>query len=780
MSKTKNTYGHYYTKRIIKELAIDNSQNNISLYGFMNRKYNEKIFSEDEQGNIRILVYSLHRFAIVYDHLKATPLKPNINNNREQTYYITRLKDPVADKDGKVKKYHIPKGAGTFPFFPPLLLEKFENRTPIKTLVITEGFFKAFKACMHEMDVIGLSSITHYRDKKTKTLHSEILELITECKVENLVILYDGDCLDISAKALENNDDLYKRPGGFYSSAHNIQELLKDYDLNIYFAHIISDCHPEHPKGLDDILITYKGEEYKLAKDLSLFSKPGKYFFKLNISHSTHKLRKYFHINSPEEFYTFHSEIIKDQNFTYNGTQYSWDNESEKLNIIIPAAARNYFRVGDSYYEFVEVPNKFHNLERRFERRLKGTIIDDHSKSFLDHVPKYKSFCNVPDHNNFHQVISNCFNIYAPFDHEPEEGNCELTLEFIQHIFGEQFHLGLDYIQLLFQKPTQILPILCLVSRENHTGKTTFAKFLKEIFTQNVTVVGNDELSASFNTTYANKLIIISEETFLDKKQIIEKIKALSTADKILMNAKGKDHIEIDFFGKFILLSNNEDNFIYASKNDIRYWVRKIPIPEKVNVDILEDLKFEIPAFLDYLNKRKLSTGHESRMWFHPDLLKTEALKIIQENSQPWAEQEIKSRITELLYDTGEDHIMMSASIINKEFFKGRYNENYISKIVKENLGIDNLKNEEGQYLVKTYKYPHLSQTWDEGEPVEKITYIKHRGRPFQFKREIFINPEEEKNIQYIPDPDDLGQNLSPSGRYSAAGEGSIQEDLPF
>ena len=39
--------------------------------------------------------------------------------------------------------------------------------------------------------------------------------------------------------------------------------------------------------------------------------------------------------------------------------------------------------------------------------------------------------------------------------------------------------LGLDYVQLLYQQPTQILPILCLVSKKNETGKTTFAKWLK-------------------------------------------------------------------------------------------------------------------------------------------------------------------------------------------------------------------------------------------------------------------------------------------------------------
>ncbi len=753
MKKTADShYGEYFSRRIFTELGINTSDNYVSLLGNQHIKMKMPIFSEDDAGNIRILVYSLHRKLITYDHPRATPEKPNINNNRDQTYYITRLKVPQPDNSGKLKKYHIPKGAGTYPFFHPVLIEKFENKVHIPTLVLTEGFFKAFKGCMHNIDVAGLSSITHYRDKQTSTLHSDILKLIEACNTQNLIILYDGDCLDISPDALQNHHDLYTRPNSFFSSARAIQELLKDYPLNVYFAHVKSDCHPEMPKGLDDLLISLRPDEHEIAKDLSQFSNSGFYFIKLDISHSLHKLRRYFHLNSPEDFYSFHCESIQDAEFIFNGTHYKWDEPENKLQVIIPAAARNYFRVGDSYFQYVEVPNKFHDIERKFERRLKTTIIDDHGKRFLNHIPKYISFCNVPDHIRFNQVINNCYNIYAPFEHEPQEGNCDTILNFLKHIFGEQIQIGLDYIQLLYQKPTLILPILCLVSRENHTGKTTFAKFLRDIFTQNLTIVGNEELSASFNTTYANKLLIISEETFLDKKQIIEKIKALSTADKILMNAKGRDHIEIDFFGKFIFLSNNEENFIYASKDDIRYWVRKIPLPEKVNINILEHLKNEIPAFLNYLNKRTLSTQNESRMWFHPNLLKTDALKKIQENSLPWAESEIRSRIKSLFIDTGDKEILMSSTIVNKDFLKSKYTEKYISNIIKENLKVDHLKNKQGQTLITTYQYPRLYQTWVEGELTEKLSYVKHRGRAFRFLRQNFITQQEEQKLTYEED----------------------------
>ena len=129
------------------------------------------------------------------------------------------------------------------------------------------------------------------------------------------------------------------------------------------------------------------------------------------------------------------------------------------------------------------------------------------------------------------------------FEHEPEAGECDNILNFLKHIFGDQVEIGLDYIQLLYQRPTQVLPILCLVSRENKTGKSTFIKLLKAIFTQNCTIIGNEELSNQFNSFWSTKLIVACEESFIEKKTIIERLKALSTGDKITMNAKGRDQI---------------------------------------------------------------------------------------------------------------------------------------------------------------------------------------------------------------------------------------------
>ena len=42
------------------------------------------------------------------------------------------------------------------------------------------------------------------------------------------------------------------------------------------------------------------------------------------------------------------------------------------------------------------------------------------------------------------------------------------------------------------------------------------------------------------------------------------------------IEAKGKDLCEVQFFGKFIMCSNNEDTPVLIEPRETRYWVRKI------------------------------------------------------------------------------------------------------------------------------------------------------------------------------------------------------------
>ena len=225
-----------------------------------------------------------------------------------------------------------------------------------------------------------------------------------------------------------------------------------------------------------------------------------------------------------------------------------------------------YLRVGTTYYKTIEKPLISGDKISILVRWNRETIISDYGKTYLSQIPKHDGFCCIPSHLNYEKIIEGFYNMYNEIPHQPigESLNSDalkekiqFSLNFMEHIFGEQLELGLDYIKILLEKPTQMLPILCLVSKERSTGKSTFIKWLKSIFGLNMTYIKGDSFSSQFNSDWASMLIVAIDEVFFDKKEITERLKYLSTTDKDKKEAKGKDREEVEFFGKFILCSNN-------------------------------------------------------------------------------------------------------------------------------------------------------------------------------------------------------------------------------
>ncbi len=772
------------------------------------------VFTEDKHGNIEILVYRVDGEIVMEE--KVGEGKMSHVNAKYVPYKIKRLAKPITGKDGKEAKYLFPKGCGSLPFFPPQLVEKFRKKETIKTLFLTEGYFKSFKAAMHGMDIVGLGSITHYRDKDTGGLHSDILKLIEKCGVQNVVWMVDGDCTRLSRKAYEETGDLYTRPFSFFSSMSQIQKMLEKYDIRKYFMHPLSDEYNElgNPKGLDDFLIALKGREEEFIQDAIGLDRRPKYFYRDEVTYSVQRIHRYFHLGTVEGFIQYHAnnypKLLKEE-FIFHGTRYKWNAEKNTCEVVVPADAKRYFRVGDEYYEHIEIPNKYGQLEKVIRKRKKGTILDDHTSKIIKHITRFYDFCVVPDHVNYQQVISGCYNLYAPFEHEAsEDSDCPHILDFIKHIFGNrdirvhvgdqsyevnEFDLGMDYVQLLYQQPQQVLPILCLVSRENQTGKSTFAKFLKLLFTANTAIVGNAELANDFNASWAAKLVIVCDEAKIDKAAVLEKVKMQSTGDKIFMNAKGKDHVEIDFFGKFILISNYEENFISVGEEDIRYWVRKVPRLKKPVTNLLSMMKDEIPAFLNYMNKRKMKTECLSRAWFHENFIKTDALKKIIQSSRSTAEKEILEYMRELFIITGAKEILMTPNDVRYEVLRNKFELNYIRRILSDNMKlelwtqyeyqgskfntVDELKGAFPKYeeqhlklnqISRRYSYPRLSESG--GDPV----WIAKVGRPFVFHRQNFVS-DVEYNLKPVADaiPAPPGDEQLPSIVQAAN-----NEELPF
>ena len=292
-----------------------------------------------------------------------------------------------------------------------------------------------------------------------------------------------------------------------------------------------------------------------------------------------------------------------------------------------------FIRVGTTLYKLVNQPRLNGGYVKKRIVWNNETLRQDYGKHFLATVPKYDGFCTVPDHVNYRPIVDKFLNLYESIDHKPMEGDFPSICSLMEHIFGEQYELGMDYLQLLYLQPIQKLPILLLVSEERNTGKSTFLNFLKALFQNNVTFTTNEDFRSQFNSDWAGKLLIVVDEVLLSRREDSERLKNLSTTLSYKVEAKGKDRDEIAFFAKFVLCSNNEYLPVIIDAGETRYWVRKIDRLQSDDTDFLQKLKTEIPAFLYHLQHRQLSTEKESRMWFAPSLLHTEALqKIIRSN----------------------------------------------------------------------------------------------------------------------------------------------------
>lgn len=391
-----------------------------------------------------------------------------------------------------------------------------------------------------------------------------------------------------------------------------------------------------------------------------------------------------------------------------------------------------YIRVGVDYFRETKTPMTGEDL-----KVLKGwnkqTIIDDYGKSALESIEKYDGFCFIPAHANFQKVINGFYNKYEPISYKlsptGDWSNIKLLLD---HIFGEQYELGIDYLTLLWKKPTQGLPILCLVSEEKNTGKSTFLNFLKIIFEGNMTLNTNDDFRSRFNSDWAGKLIIALEEVLLDKKEDSEKIKNLSTAKYFKAEAKGKDRVEVEFFGKFILCTNNEENFVKIDANEIRYWVRKIPtLGKKVNPSLLETLTKEVPAFVYFLNSRVVATKSVTRMWFTKEQIHTSALDVLIRGNKTGVEKELEEMLKDEFAMFEESQLCFTVkNLVGMLKNRGVHvSGSYVATVLKSKYNLEVDKN-------SSYKW-YRSEIYDSNSPIAS-GYTSEKGRYFTFKREDF------------------------------------------
>lgn len=746
------------------------------------------IFQEDSEGNIEILYYTIEGQGIVY--------YTDTKNPQPREYKQVRLREPKGDM-----KYRLPKGQGTHPWFHPSLVEKYKAAEKIETLFLTEGAFKGWMGCECQLDVVGLPSITHYAGPD-KAIHADIRKIIEICQVDNLAILWDGDCLDVSIKGIRVREEATRRPFGFFNAAKRIRKLVIQAPWDkprsaprIFFMHVKSEAWEEMPKGLDDLLVLAKqqGRLSEVVGDARRLDDKGPFFYRQEISSTTDILYKYFGLDDAEKFYRMHSQVIGEDEFFFRGDMYHYSERENKLRLLAPKWAESLRWIGDEFYEEVVVPSAYGD-RRRLEHRKKETLTARFGQDFRRHLKYYHGFVNLPNHFQYERIVerngAEFYNRYFPFPHVPKDGKWENISRFLKHIFGEEvarhpktgekiysWEMGLDYLQIMLTNPTQQLPILVLYSPENQTGKSTLGQLQKKMFGDNVIFVGNADLQSDFNELYCDKLLVICEETSLDRQRDSERLKNMSTAREVMINPKGQKQYAIDVFMKFQFYSNKR-RMVYLTRHDDRYWIIKVPaLPaEDRDPTLPEKMYAEIPAFVHHLRGRKLRTQEESRMHFHPALYRTEVFEETVRVNEPTAATDLRSCIRDMFYDLGPEveEIEMPLKNIREEFFSKSTSESWLQEILKDYLQVDLVRDAEKKAVYKRGEYKKFvyNEYANEGEGEIQIKTVKWKGRPYLFKRDHFLEGEVAMEAGVAMTKNVTGQN----GKTGA----TAQEQIPF
>lgn len=395
------------------------------------------------------------------------------------------------------------------------------------------------------------------------------------------------------------------------------------------------------------------------------------------------------------------------------------------------------FFVGNSWYEIVEKPQRSGGYTQEIQQRSVMAIKTKYGKDFnFENAPKFDDFTSQNDILNYRQTVGRegenspkCFNRFPrpPFTMDRDflknhlMGICDILapLQIVHHIFGDQWYMGLQYLALLIQKPNQFLPVLCLVSKENQTGKSTFANLLKHMLGDCVGFYSNSDLKSDFNTFCFSHVAVFEEIS--NAKTSVDRIKDMATTTRKTINCKNEPQREYDVNVHIIIISNNETGFINASDDDIRYWVRKVPSLTNYDPYFDKHLKDHARDFFYFLASFPHIGEKNSRMWFAPKDIETSSLEILRKSSKSECARSIISWALDITAEKGEIYATIS-DILNYEQSLKRYSPADIRHALKFELGMESVSNNSGNNISYTHYVTGRSTT----------------GRPFRFDRETF------------------------------------------
>jgi hypothetical protein len=730
-------------------------------------KNKHPLFWEDvKTGDICIGYMNLDGGLMTYD--------ANLAKSRQKVtpYFRRRLASPTDDNKYKP----CAPGLGSSVYLTKRIQVAFQQKKQIERLIIVEGEFKAFVGSKAGLHIVAIPGIGIWKHKDDVNIFPIIREICQICNVQEIAFLTDADTMQVKYK---EDKDLYVRPYFFYCAVEKFKMLTKELDVNQYFIHLKEDS--PH-KGLDDLLKASKEDKSLIINDLLGCTKSGLWFKSYHISnYSYQKIKSLFHIQNPSTFYRKYEGEIGMQEFVFNHGRYVLDEDTNEVLTLQNGLAHGMFMVcgrvfkegiqpmlsGVNEHVWVEVPRT--HLKAQFKREK---IVNE----VIESMPWYDGVTNIPSHGNDYvaEIVTEddngrklrWKNIYHRVIWKENEGEFPNIMKIIKHIFGknkiwykgewiDEWELGLDYTQILWQRPIQKLPILTCVSAARNTGKSTYFDFLRVLIQQNARQVRAQDLISEFSSYFATATLLIAEEFSLNNMPLLQKLKNMVTGHKQPYRAMHKDTREIDSFIHVGITSNALEDFTCLDDEEVRFWVREIPVldAEEMDLDILKRATAEIPAFIYFLNRRKMVTQRESRAWFAFDLIKNNAFKKVLALSKPEIQKEVEQFLREVFSQTALPVLRYSTKDIQSEIRSTKYTTIQIRDCLTQKMKVNDSKWSNEYSVFK----------WDDAN--HEVVHFRKKSIFYKFYISDYFSADELAEILSLENLIELEEELNAAGK---------------
>ncbi|PHM29053.1 DUF5906 domain-containing protein [Xenorhabdus innexi] len=179
---------------------------------------------------------------------------------------------------------------------------------------------------------------------------------------------------------------------------------------------------------------------------------------------------------------------------------------------------------------------------------------------------KWKGKNYKPDGVGFYPDPKRCpdsvYNLFMGLAIDPIEGDCTVYLDHIKHVIcaGDEraYQYVVSWLAHLFQKPDEKPSVAIAMKSVPGTGKGTLVRPLLEILGQyGVQVNGAEQITAKFNATMANKLLVFADEATVAKASDGEKLRGIISEPTFNLERKGIDAEAMVNFSRLIFASNS-------------------------------------------------------------------------------------------------------------------------------------------------------------------------------------------------------------------------------